>query len=216
MTSTSTATLNPKAVSLNPKAVTLNPKAVPLNLKAVSLNPKAVTLDLFQGLNCFDEMLKQVQHDIDVNCLPTYIIFISMAIINPHINFNGNVEEAFNFYRSIFGGEFKKIIRFKDLENDEFPVAEHEADKIMHISLPIGSTSLIGNDVPEVLGRTNERENRSKIAVTAFSKAEAEKIFNALAINGEIEMPIADNPWGSYFGMLRDKYGIEWTVEYAD
>lgn len=137
-----------------------------------------------------------------------------MATINPHINFNGNAEEAFNFYKSAFGGEFKKLIRFKDLANEDFPIAAHEADKIMHIALPIGNSVLMGNDVPEVLGRTNEQENRSKIVITAASKAEAEHLYNELSAGGTIEMPISDSPWGTYFGMFRDKYGIEWMVEY--
>ena len=137
-----------------------------------------------------------------------------MALINPHINFNGNAEEAFNFYKSVFGGEFAKIIRFKDLSNPEFPVAEHEVNKIMHIALPIGKSVLMANDVPEILGRTNERENRSKIVITAESKEEADKLFNGLSAGGEIEMPISDSPWGTYFGMFRDKYGIEWMVDF--
>jgi PhnB protein len=101
-----------------------------------------------------------------------------MAIINPHINFNGNAEEAFNFYKSVFGGEFAKIIRFKDLASAEFPVAENEANKIMHIALPIGKSVLMANDVPEMLGRTNENENRSKIVISAESKEEADRLFN--------------------------------------
>ncbi len=137
-----------------------------------------------------------------------------MANINPHINFNGNAEEAFNFYKSVFGGEFSKIMRFKDLASAEFPVAEHEANKIMHIALPIGKSILMANDVPEILGRTNENENRSKIAISAESKEEADKLFNGLSAGGQIEMPISDSPWGSYFGMFRDKYGIEWMVEF--
>ena len=137
-----------------------------------------------------------------------------MAFINPHINFNGNAEEAFNFYKSVFGGEFAKIMRFKDLSSPEFPVAENEANKIMHIALPIGKSVLMANDVPEVLGRTNERENRSKIVISAESKEEADKLFNRLSAGGEIEMPISDSPWGSYFGMFRDKYGIEWMVDF--
>lgn len=137
-----------------------------------------------------------------------------MAIINPHINFNGNAEEAFHFYRSVFGGEFAKIMRFKDLASAEFPVAENEANKIMHIALPIGKSVLMANDVPETLGRTNENENRSKIVISAESKEEADKLFNGLSAGGQIEMPIADSPWGSYFGMFRDKYGIEWMVDY--
>ena len=137
-----------------------------------------------------------------------------MAQINPHINFNGNAEEAFNFYKSVFGGEFSKIIRFKDLASAEFQVAAHEANKIMHIALPIGESSLMANDVPEILGRTNENENRSKIVISAATKEEADKLFNGLSEGGQIEMPVSDSPWGSYFGMLRDKYGIEWMVDF--
>jgi PhnB protein len=137
-----------------------------------------------------------------------------MASINPHINFNGNAEEAFNFYKSVFGGEFSRIARFKDLASAEFPVAEHEANKIMHIALPIGKSVLMANDVPEILGRTNENENRSKIVISAESKEEADRLFNGLSAGGQIEMPISDSPWGSYFGMFRDKYGIEWMVDF--
>lgn len=137
-----------------------------------------------------------------------------MALINPHINFNGNAEEAFNFYRSVFGGEFAKIIRFKEISSPEFPVAEDEANKIMHIALPIGNNVLMANDVPAVLGRVNENENRSKISVSAASREEADMLFSGLAAGGNIEMPIADSPWGSYFGMFRDKYGIEWMIDF--
>lgn len=137
-----------------------------------------------------------------------------MASINPHINFNGNAEEAFNFYKSVFGGEFAKIMRFKDLASDDFQVSEQEANKIMHIALPIGKNILMANDVPEFMGKTNENENRSKIVITAESKEEADKLFNGLSAGGQIEMPISDSPWGSYFGMLRDKYGIEWMVDF--
>lgn len=139
-----------------------------------------------------------------------------MPIINPHINFNGNAEEAFNFYRSVFGGEFAKVIRFKDLESPEFPIAEKEANKIMHIALPIGKTNmLMGNDVPEILGKVNEQENRSKISISAESKEEADHLFSGLSAGGDIEMPMDNSPWGSYFGMFRDKYGIEWMVEFT-
>ncbi len=137
-----------------------------------------------------------------------------MAQINPHINFNGNAEEAFTFYKSVFGGEFAKIIRFKDLSSPEFPVSENEANKIMHIALPIGKNILMANDVPESTGRTNENENRSKISIRAESKEEADKLFNGLSVGGQIEVPIEESPWGSYFGMFRDKYGIEWMVDF--
>ena len=137
-----------------------------------------------------------------------------MAQINPYINFNGNAEEAFNFYKSVFGGEFAQIMRFKDLASPEFPVAENEANKIMHIALPIGKNVLMANDVPEILGRVNENENRSKISISAESKEEANKLFNGLSEGGKVEMTIADSPWGSYFGMFRDKFGIEWMVDF--
>jgi len=138
-----------------------------------------------------------------------------MSAINPWINFNGNAEEAFTFYQSVFGGAFTKIIRFEDLATDEFPVADHEAKKIMHIALPIGKNNfLIANDVPEFMGRTNENENRSKISVSVESREEADQIFNGLSAGGAIDGPIGDSPWGTYAGMFRDKYGIEWIVQF--
>jgi PhnB protein len=137
-----------------------------------------------------------------------------MALINPYINFNGNAEEAFTFYKSVFGGEFTMIVRLKDMESPEFPVAENDANKVMHIGLPIGKNILMGNDVPEFLGRTNENENRSKISISTESREEADKLFNGLSEGGKVEMPIGDSPWGSYFGMFRDKYGIEWMVDF--
>lgn len=137
-----------------------------------------------------------------------------MASINPHINFNGNAEEAFNFYKSVFGGEFTKIIRFKDISSDEFPIPENEANKLMHIALPIGQNFLFANDVMEIMGRVNENENRSKISIVAESKEEAYKLFNGLSEGGQIEMPIEENPDGTYFAMFRDKFGIEWMVKF--
>ena len=137
-----------------------------------------------------------------------------MATINPYINFNGNAEEAFNFYKSVFGGEFTSVVRFKDLENSESPMPENDANKIMRITLPIGGNILIANDVPESMGRVNENENRSKISVSTESRAEADKIFAGLSVGGTIEMPLGHSPWDTSFGMFRDKFGIEWTVEF--
>ncbi len=126
-----------------------------------------------------------------------------MATINPWINFNGNAEEAFTFYKSVFGGEFAKVERFKD------------TGKIMLIALPIGENNmLMANDVPESMGRVDENENRSKISLSTESKGEADKLFNGLSVGGKVEEPMGDSPWGSYFGMFRDKYGIEWMIEF--
>jgi PhnB protein len=138
-----------------------------------------------------------------------------MALINPYIHFNGNAEEAFNFYKSVFGGEFAMIVRFKDVSIPERTVSENEANRIMHIALPIGKGSvLMASDTPEFMGKHNENENRSKISISAESKEEADQLFNGLSAGGKVEVPIADSPWGSYFGMFRDKYGIEWMVDF--
>ena len=139
-----------------------------------------------------------------------------MAQINPYLHYNGNAEEAFKFYKSVFGGEFERVVRFKDMSSPELPIAEKEANKIMHISLPIKKGNfLMGSDVPEILGKINENENRFKISVSAESREEADKLFNGLSKGGAVEMPIGDSPWGSYFGMFRDKYGIEWMVDFS-
>lgn len=139
-----------------------------------------------------------------------------MTTTNPWINFNGNAEEAFTFYKSVFGGEFTKVVRFKDIARAEFKPAEKEDNKIMYIALPIGKNNiLIANDVPEIMGRVNERENRSKVLVSTESKEEADRLFTGLSVGGEVEGPIGDSPWGSYAGMFRDKYGIEWIIEFS-
>jgi PhnB protein len=138
-----------------------------------------------------------------------------MALINPHINFNGNAEEAFTFYKSVFGGDFSKIIRFKEIASPEFPIAEKDENKVMHIELPIGKSNvLMANDVPEFMGKVNENENRSKISISTESREEADKLFSGLSAGGKIEVPIADGFGGVYFGMFRDKYGIEWMVSF--
>lgn len=138
-----------------------------------------------------------------------------MAQISPYIHFNGNAEEAFNFYKSVFGGEFAMMVRYKDMPIPGSIAEDNEANKIMHIALPIGKSSiLMGSDTPAALGKHSENETRSKISVSAESKDEADRIFNGLAVDGSVEMPIMDSPWGSYFGMLRDKFGIEWMVDF--
>ena len=137
-----------------------------------------------------------------------------MAHINPYLHYNGNAEEAFNFYKSVFSVEFTRITRFKDLSTPEQPFDEREENKIMHIALPIGKNILMGSDVPEILGKVNENENRYKVSISTESREEADRLFNGLSKGGTVEMPIGDSPWGSYFAMFRDKYGIEWIVDF--
>jgi len=138
-----------------------------------------------------------------------------MALINPYIHFNGNAEEAFTLYKSVFGGEFDRIVRYKDMAGPDQTVPENDGKRIMHIALPIGTSNLLmGSDVMESMGQVNEKDNRHTISISAASREEADHLFNGLAAGGSIEMPIADAPWGSYFGMLTDKFGIEWMVNY--
>ena len=140
-----------------------------------------------------------------------------MAKFNPYLHFTGNTEEAFNFYKSIFGGEFIKMIRYQDLpQSDEHKIAKEYLDKIMHIALPIGNgTVLMGSDaILESAEKKFLYGDNFHIAISAENKAEADSLFNGLSMGGKVEMPIADSPWGSYFGMLSDKFGIQWTVDF--
>lgn len=139
-----------------------------------------------------------------------------MAAINPYIHFNGNAEEAFTFYKSVFGGEFSKIMRYREVSNAEFPIPENDANKLMNIVLPIDNgTALKGSDVMEMMGQVNENDNRNTIAISAESREEADRLFNGLAAGGAIEMPIADGPMGAYFGMFTDKFGVQWMIDYT-
>lgn len=139
-----------------------------------------------------------------------------MASLDPFIHFNGNAEEAFTFYRSVFGGEFSKLMRYKDIEGDHFAISECDANRLMHITLPIGKTSkLLSSDVLSVMGQVTEKDNRNTIYIIAESREEADQLFKGLSQEGTIEMPIADGPMGSYFGMFTDKFGIQWMIEYT-
>ena len=133
-----------------------------------------------------------------------------MPTINPHINFNGNCEEAFEFYRTTFGGDFVLFNRFG--KGDK--TTESEIDKIAQIVLPIGSNLLIGNDIPLFMGKVEENENRSKISVSCESKEEALRIFEGLSKGGEVEVDFSNSEFDIYFSMFRDKFGIEWIVSF--
>ncbi|NBB21242.1 VOC family protein [Runella sp. CRIBMP] len=137
-----------------------------------------------------------------------------MATVNPYLNFLGNTEEAFNFYKSVFGGEFVGLQRFKDTPEAD-KLSADDQDKIMHVALPIGSnTILMGTDALESMGHTLTLGNNLSLAIGAESKEEAEKIFHGLAEGGEVEMPLQDTFWGAYFGMTTDKFGIKWMVNF--
>lgn len=138
-----------------------------------------------------------------------------MATINPYLNFMGNTEEAFNFYKSVFGGEFiGGINRFKDTP-DGGKLSPTDQQKVMHVALPIGKENvLMGTDMLESMGHKLNAGNNFSISITAESKAEADKLYNALSSGGKIEMPLQDTFWGAYFGIFSDKFGIQWMVNY--
>lgn len=137
--------------------------------------------------------------------------------INPYLTFPGNCEEAFNFYKSVFGGNFPYIGRFNEMPPQEGqpPMPESEGKKIMHVSLPIGKHSiLMGSDSSEAFGHATNIGNNFSISVNATSEAEADKLYNGLSQGGHHTMPMSKTFWGSYFGMLTDKFGIQWMVSY--
>lgn len=137
-----------------------------------------------------------------------------MPTLNPYLTFDGNCEEAFNFYKSVFGGEFPYLGRFKDMPSKD-PIPDSEKEKIMHVSLPISKECiLMGSDSSAAFGKATVIGNNISLSVNAGSKAEADKLFNGLSGGGKITMPLNDTFWGAYFGMLTDKFGIHWMVNF--
>ena len=136
--------------------------------------------------------------------------------VQSYLNFAGNAEEAFEFYRSVFGGEFSSVVRFKDMPMEGVSVPEADQDKMMHISLPIGEYSvLMASDVLEAFGQKLVIGNNSYVSLHPDSREEADRIFQGLSNGGEIEMPMGDQIWGDYFGSLRDRYGVGWMVNHS-
>lgn len=139
-----------------------------------------------------------------------------MTKFNIYLNFPGNAEEAFNFYKSVFGGEFRSIMRFKDMPMPGQKTRKEDEDKIAHIALPVGKDDvLMASDALESHGQKLIPGNNIYVFVHPESQEEAARIFKALAAGGKIEVPIADQPWGDYYGSLKDKFGIPWMVDYT-
>jgi PhnB protein len=137
-----------------------------------------------------------------------------MVTINPYLNFLGNTEEAFNFYKSVFGGEFETLQRFKDVPGTE-NIPEGDKNKIMHVALPLGNGCiLMATDALESAGHKVTVGNNINLSINVESEVEADKIFNGLSAGGKVEMPLEKTFWGAYFGMFEDKFGIKWMVNY--
>jgi PhnB protein len=136
-----------------------------------------------------------------------------MTKLHSYLNFAGNAEEAFGFYKSVFGGEFSSVVRFNEMPIEGMTIPKEDGDKIMHISLPIGEDSvLMASDVLESLGQQLVQGNNVYVSIHPDSREDADRIFNALSKGADIEMPIADQVWGDYFGSLKDKFGVHWMV----
>jgi PhnB protein len=137
-----------------------------------------------------------------------------MATMNPYLNFNGTTEEAFNFYKKVFGGEFTLLQRIRETPMaKQFP--ENEQDRVMHVSLPIGKGNvLMASDVLESMGQKLTPGNNYHISLATESEAETTKLFNALSAGGNVTMPLEKQFWGALFGMCIDKFGVSWMVNY--
>ncbi|MEP6929954.1 MAG: VOC family protein [Flavobacterium sp.] len=140
-----------------------------------------------------------------------------MAAVNPYLLFNGNCEEAFSFYKSVFGGEFPYIGKFKEAppEDGGEALSEEDSNRIMHVSLPIGNTILMGSDSHPRYGDVVFGSN-FQISINVDSTEEADRIFNGLSTEGKIYMPMDKTFWGAYFGMFKDKFGISWMVNFDE
>ncbi|WP_428740855.1 VOC family protein [Tenacibaculum sp.] len=136
--------------------------------------------------------------------------------VNPYLNFDGNAEEAFNFYKSVFGGEFTALMKMSDAPDaDKLP--EEDKNRVMHISLPLSKdTTLMASDIVLCAGQTLKEGNNSYISIHPESKEEADRLFNGLSKEGDIEMPLEMQFWGDYYGSFTDKFGIHWMVNYSE
>jgi PhnB protein len=135
-----------------------------------------------------------------------------MAKMNPYLNFDGKTEEAFNFYRSVFGGEFTGVYKMSEAPGTE-NLPEQERNRIMHIALPIDEhTTLMGSDTMPSMGHVLVEGNNVHISLHPETREEADRLFNSLSAGGQVEMPIQDTFWGAYFGNFKDRYGINWMV----
>jgi PhnB protein len=134
--------------------------------------------------------------------------------INPYLNFEGTTEEAFNFYKSVFGGEFVALQRFSNVPGMDKLSAE-DGKKLMHVSLMIGDNTLMGTDTLAAMGHTVTMGTNISLSLHPESKEEADRLFAALQQGGSVVQPMEDASWGDYFGMLKDKFGITWMVNYT-
>jgi PhnB protein len=140
-----------------------------------------------------------------------------MATVNVYLTFNGNCEEAFHFYKSVFGGEIPYMGRFKDMPHEGMPMSEADGDKIMHVILPISKeTCLMGSDTGGEWSSSFSPGNNYSISINTETKEEADKLFQGLSSGGQVTMPMNETFWGAYYGMFTDKFGVHWMVNFDE
>ena len=166
-----------------------------------------------------DDGRGKTKNKLSIHCEHNLVHIIQgdtlMATFNPYLNFAGNTEQAFEFYKSVFGGEFSNLTRFKDTPEGA-KLSPKEREKIMHVSLPIGNgTVLMATDALESMGHKLTTGNNFNISVETDSKEEAKRIYDRLSAGGKIEQPLQDTFWGAHFGMFADKYGTRWMISYT-
>ncbi|MDB5023557.1 MAG: hypothetical protein JWP78_1312 [Mucilaginibacter sp.] len=138
-----------------------------------------------------------------------------MLSTNFYLHFMGNTQEAMNFYKTVFGGEFESFIRYSDVAGGE-KMAAHDQQKIMHASLPIaGNQMIMATDTLESMGSNVVFGTNYHICLEAESEAEVDKIFTALSAGGAVEAPLNKTFWGAYFGMCKDKFAVQWMINYT-
>lgn len=138
----------------------------------------------------------------------------AMTVLNPYLNFDGQCEEAMRFYAAAFNAELGDITRFKDMPMEGVDIPAAEADRVMHVSFPVGGGALMASDIMPSMGHTLTVGNHNYVSIHPDTRDEAEDLFAALSKGGEVEMPLMDAPWGDYFGSCKDRYGVSWMINH--
>lgn len=138
-----------------------------------------------------------------------------MTVLNPYLNFDGQCEEAMRFYAAAFGAKLSEILRFKDMPMEGVEIPPEEADRVMHVSFPVGGGALMASDIMSSMGQRLVRGTQYHVSIHPDSRAEADRLFARLSEGGVVEMPMADAPWGDYFGSFQDRFGISWLINHS-
>lgn len=137
-----------------------------------------------------------------------------VTILNPYLNFDGQCEEAMRFYAAAFKAKLGEVMRFRDMPMEGVDLPEAEADRVMHVSFPVGAGALMASDILPSMGHSLTIGNHNHVSIHPDRREEADHLFGALSKGGQVEMPMMDAPWGDYFGSFKDRYGVSWMVNH--